>query len=444
MSLNILKKLIKEGIEDFVSQQQRETISFEDNPLEYILQKYPSLDATLVDLLTENYRDYITGVYVIAPKPTTFRILLHNGQEFYLIYGPKAYTAKISGKKYNLINLNEEQFAITSIAALLELGMPPGSEGPGEQTDNEADFKGGEDESPSEETPSEEPAGDEEELQEVEEIKPKSPVKFKIIKEGEEKKTLLNELKLNNPHWEQRVNERGTILDIINFPKNSLLSKQEVINSIQDELSKRISKLEKLEKFPISLSHNIGYKLMKPILRYNNKNLPLQLKVKYSNNNVEKQGIGTSYIVIIWDNTLITLLLKDEDDNTSIISNLETHQQLKDRTSPSKILTTSDYEFIISPKNDIKIKLINPNDLLYKLKTDYRKGGDFEHSQYGKGVIINTSAGSGGKGDSKGYLDWVDVDFKKPYVKNGKFFTTRRISNIYTKVSPNINSSLLP
>ena len=184
MSLNILKKLIKEGIEDFVSQQQRETISFEDNPLEYILQKYPSLDATLVDLLTENYRDYITGVYVIAPKPTTFRILLHNGQEFYLIYGPKAYTAKISGKKYNLINLNEEQFAITSIAALLELGMPPGSEGPGEQTDNEADFKGGEDESPSEETPSEEPAGDEEELQEVEEVKPKSPVKFKIIKEG--------------------------------------------------------------------------------------------------------------------------------------------------------------------------------------------------------------------------------------------------------------------
>jgi len=41
MSLNILKSLIKEGIEDFVSQQQRETISFEDNPLEYILQKYP-------------------------------------------------------------------------------------------------------------------------------------------------------------------------------------------------------------------------------------------------------------------------------------------------------------------------------------------------------------------------------------------------------------------
>jgi len=181
MSLNILKNLIKEGIEDFVSQQQRETISFEDNPLEYILQKYPSLDATLSDLMTGNYRDYITGVYIMSPKPTTFKILLHNGQEFYLIYGPKAYIAKISGKKYNLMNLKEEEFAITAISALLELGMPPGSEGPDEQIENETDLKT--DEPETEETSIEEP--EEEELQEVEEVKPK---KFKIVKESIENK----------------------------------------------------------------------------------------------------------------------------------------------------------------------------------------------------------------------------------------------------------------
>jgi hypothetical protein len=191
MSLNILKNLIKEGIEDFVSQQQRETISFEDNPLEYILQKYPSLDAALVDLMTEYYRDYITGVYVIAPRPTTFRILLHNGQEFYLIYGPQSYTAKISGKKYFLLNLSEEQFAINAIASLLELGMPPGSEGPGEQMDNEADVKGGEDIPTEEEVPTEEP---EEELAETKEVKSKSPLRFKIVKEGLSKKTSLNEV----------------------------------------------------------------------------------------------------------------------------------------------------------------------------------------------------------------------------------------------------------
>ena len=190
MSLDKLKKLIKEGIEDFVSQQQIETISFEDNPLEYILQKYPSLDAAMTDLMTDKYRDYITGIYVIAPKPTTFRILLHNGQEFYLIYGPQAYIAKVSSKKYNLANLNEEQFAIKAIANLLELGMPPGSEGPGEQTDNEPKDK---EETPPKETPTEEPAP-EEELKEIEKVKPKKILRFKIIKEGIEKKSFkLNE-----------------------------------------------------------------------------------------------------------------------------------------------------------------------------------------------------------------------------------------------------------
>ena len=133
--LSLLKQLIKEELEDFITQNK--AITFEDNPLEFIIQKYPSLDASLNDLLTESYRDYITGIYVIAPKPTTFKILLHNGQEFYMIYGPRAYTVKVSGKKYNLINLNEEEFAIKAIANLLELGMPPGSTGPENQSENE-------------------------------------------------------------------------------------------------------------------------------------------------------------------------------------------------------------------------------------------------------------------------------------------------------------------
>lgn len=133
--LSILRQLIKEELADFITQNK--AITFEDNPLEFIIQKYPSLDASLTDLLTPNYRDYITGIYVIAPKPTTFKILLHNGQEFYMVYGPRAYTVKVAGKKYNLINLNEEEFAIKAIAQLLELGMPPGSEGPDNQMENE-------------------------------------------------------------------------------------------------------------------------------------------------------------------------------------------------------------------------------------------------------------------------------------------------------------------
>jgi hypothetical protein len=182
MSLEILRKLIKEELEDFTNSQKQEIVTFEDNPLEYIIQKYPSLDATLDDLMTANYRDFITGIYVIAPKPTTFKVLLHNNQEFYLIYGPKAYTAKIAGKKYFLLNLNEEQFAITAIALLLELGMPPGSEGPGEEIDNDSlepdEASKKEDEKAAEAEP------EEEKLAEGAEAITPPVVKFKIIRES--------------------------------------------------------------------------------------------------------------------------------------------------------------------------------------------------------------------------------------------------------------------
>jgi len=152
--LSILRQLIKEEIEDF---QNSQPLTFENDPLEYILQKYPSLDATMTDLMTPHYRDYISGVFVTAPKPTTFRVVLHNGQEFYLIYGPKSYTAKVSGKKYYLLNLSEEEFAITSIAQLLELGLPPGSSGPNKPEENQADLQGGAaEEAPAEETTPEE------------------------------------------------------------------------------------------------------------------------------------------------------------------------------------------------------------------------------------------------------------------------------------------------
>ena len=184
--LSLLRQLIKEELEDFM--HPKEAITFEDNPLEFIIQKYPSLDASLTDLLTPDYRDYITGIYVIAPKPTTFKILLHNGQEFYMIYGPRAYTVKVAGKKYNLINLNEEEFAIKAIAQLLELGMPPGSTGPENQSENETPAPNAE-ESATEAPPEEAP----------EEIKEglKEGKKFRIITEATDAEEGIDILKKN-------------------------------------------------------------------------------------------------------------------------------------------------------------------------------------------------------------------------------------------------------
>jgi hypothetical protein len=173
----IKSRPIKE--EEVIDQQpqdiapEKPAITFESNPLEFILQKYPTLNKTLIELLTEEFRDYITGVYIMAPKPTIFKVVLHNNRSFHLIFmGDDKYEAKVSGKKYWLSNIGELQNATMSIAELLMLGTPPSTEGPAE----ELPAAGGGEETP-EETPAEEEGGEEE--SEVPELKESIIKRFK-------------------------------------------------------------------------------------------------------------------------------------------------------------------------------------------------------------------------------------------------------------------------
>ena len=198
MNKNQFIQLLEAEVEDFIQTQAEKVVKFEDDPMAYILQKYPSLKGTLEDLMTTSFEDYITGIYVMAPKPTTFKILLHNGQHFFLIYAKDSYIAKIAGKKYYLLNIGEEEYAIKSIADLLTMGMPPGAEGPEDQEDNE--ITGGLDTDDDTDTSTADTGGDDEELAENKEIekteetkspinpKAKIPLKFKILKESVEKK----------------------------------------------------------------------------------------------------------------------------------------------------------------------------------------------------------------------------------------------------------------
>jgi hypothetical protein len=127
----VLRYIIKEEVTRFLKEQDDQVrITFETNPLEYILIKYPTLQKTLVSLMSDAFKDYLTGVYIMAPKPTTFKILLHNGQYFYLTYLGKAYECEVSGRKYYLMGIGEKQRAILAIANLLKLGRPSSSEGP--------------------------------------------------------------------------------------------------------------------------------------------------------------------------------------------------------------------------------------------------------------------------------------------------------------------------
>lgn len=86
------------------------------------LTKFPELKKVIVDLLTPEYDSFLASIDWVAPRPSTFRINLQNGQNFYLIYGKRSWIAQVEGKKYYLLNLPEEERAAESIANILRYG----------------------------------------------------------------------------------------------------------------------------------------------------------------------------------------------------------------------------------------------------------------------------------------------------------------------------------
>jgi hypothetical protein len=86
------------------------------------LTKFPELKKVIVDLLTNEYDNFLDSIDWVSPRPTTFRINLKNGQNFYLIYGKRSWIAQVEGKKYYLLNLPEEERAAQAIARMLRYG----------------------------------------------------------------------------------------------------------------------------------------------------------------------------------------------------------------------------------------------------------------------------------------------------------------------------------
>ena len=93
-----------------------------------VLTKFPKLKDVIVDLLTNQYDVFMKAIEWVAPRPTTFRIVLGNDENFLLIYTERSWIAQVEGKKYYLLNLSEEESAAESIARLLAYGIPVPSE----------------------------------------------------------------------------------------------------------------------------------------------------------------------------------------------------------------------------------------------------------------------------------------------------------------------------
>ena len=148
------KDELKEKIKVLVQQVYKpktltaqDTISL-DAPKFPVLQKFPELKDIIVNLLTDQYEIFVTDIQWVAPKPTTFRIVLGNGEPFMLTYSPRSWVVQIEGKKYYLLNLSEEESATEAIARVLAYGMTEEKTEPGAEGETA-------------ETPTEEPAAEE-------------------------------------------------------------------------------------------------------------------------------------------------------------------------------------------------------------------------------------------------------------------------------------------
>jgi hypothetical protein len=101
------------------------------------LVKFPALKDIIVDLLTDQFDSFIESVDWVAPRPTTFRVNLLNGQNFLLMFTERSWIGQVEGKKYYLLNLDEEERCALAINRILRVGPAAGAEMEGEADDTE-------------------------------------------------------------------------------------------------------------------------------------------------------------------------------------------------------------------------------------------------------------------------------------------------------------------
>lgn len=87
-----------------------------------ILAKFPTLKHALVRLHSDQYKDFISDIEWVSPKPSMFRVKLTNGQDYTLKWLGKDFEANISGKNYYLGQLIGFQQALRKLSDLYQEG----------------------------------------------------------------------------------------------------------------------------------------------------------------------------------------------------------------------------------------------------------------------------------------------------------------------------------
>jgi len=120
----LLEKYIKVAVKKALKEQEEQQRKAEKAM--YMVYRFPGLKKLMEDLMSPAFGRYVNGINIVAPKPTTFKVDLTNGQDFSIKYiGRGNFQVKVAGKKYDPLNIGELERASQSIADLLELNYAP-------------------------------------------------------------------------------------------------------------------------------------------------------------------------------------------------------------------------------------------------------------------------------------------------------------------------------
>ena len=116
------KQELIDKIKSIAKNKYAKQIEFTSGGRTNVVSKFPSVNDILADLMTDQYEIFVTDIEWVAPKPTTFRVMLANGEYFFLTHTDRTWVAQIEGKNFYLLNLSEKQDAMNAIARVLRYG----------------------------------------------------------------------------------------------------------------------------------------------------------------------------------------------------------------------------------------------------------------------------------------------------------------------------------
>lgn len=120
----LLEKYIKVAVRKALKEQEEQQRKAEKAM--YLVYRFPGLKKVMEELMSPSFGRYVSNIDVVAPKPTTFKVLLVNGQDFNIKYlGKNKWNVKVAGKQYHPDNLGESERCSQAIADLLELNYAP-------------------------------------------------------------------------------------------------------------------------------------------------------------------------------------------------------------------------------------------------------------------------------------------------------------------------------